>query len=217
MHGDAAGYGYGFWTLVIVNIFLFLFFIISFLTPVKQREWRSMGVTTAFIIALFTEMYGFPLTIYILTALLGAKYPSLNPFSHSSGHLWVTLLGGGQTTLLLVHLVSDGLMLAGFFVMGSGWKQVHAAGGSLVTTGLYGFVRHPQYSGLLLVTIGLLVQWPTIITALMWPVLAFAYYRLAKKEEDDMEREFGDAYRKYRDKVPMFIPRTAGNAMGGER
>ncbi len=207
MHGDAVGYGYGFWSLVVVNVILFLFFILSFIAPVKRREWRSMGVTTAFIIALFTEMYGFPLTIYILTALLGAKYPSLNPFSHDSGHLWVTLLGGGQTMLMLIHLVSNGLMIAGFLIMGAGWKLVHGAGGELVTTGLYSRVRHPQYSGLFLVTIGLLIQWPTIITAVMWPVLVYAYYRLAKKEEADMEREFGDKYRKYTEKVPMFIPR----------
>ena len=212
MHGDGIGYGYGFWSLVIVNVLFFLFFILSFLAPVKRREWRSLGVTTAFIIALFTEMYGFPLTIYILTALLGAKYPSLNPFSHESGHLWVTLFGGGPAMLMFIHLVSNGLMIAGFFIMGAGWKQVHGAGGELVTTGLYSRVRHPQYSGLFLVTIGLLVQWPTIITALMWPVLAFAYYRLARKEEADMEKEFGEAYRMYREKVPMFIPRIAGNA-----
>lgn len=191
MHGEAVGYGYGFWTLVVVNVLLFLFFILSFLAPVKRREWRSMGVTTAFIIALFTEMYGFPLTIYILTALLGAKYPSLNPFSHDSGHLWVTLFGGGQMMLMLIHLVSNGLMIAGFFIMGTGWRQVHGAGGELVTTGLYGRVRHPQYSGLFLVTIGLLVQWPTLITALMWPVLLLAYYKLAKREEATWKRSSG--------------------------
>ena len=212
MQGDGISYGYGFWSLVIVNVLFFLFFILSFLPPRKRREGRSMGVTTAFIIALFTEMYGFPLTIYVLTALLGAKYPSLTPFSHESGPLWVTLFGGGPAMLMLIHLVSNGLMIAGFLIMGAGWKQVHSAGGELVTTGLYSRVRHPQYSGLFLVTIGLLVQWPTIITALMWPVLAFAYYRLAKREEAEMEKEFGEAYRKYREKVPMFIPRIAGNA-----
>lgn len=207
MHGDGISYGYGFWSLVVVNVLLFLFFILSFLAPVQKREWRSMGVTSAFIIALFTEMYGFPLTIYILTALLGSKYPSLNPFSHESGHLWVTLFGGGPAMLMFIHLISNGLMIAGFFIMGTGWKQVHAAKGDLVTTGLYSRVRHPQYSGLFLVTIGLLVQWPTIITALMWPVLVFAYYSLAKKEEAEMERVFGGAYRKYREDIPMFIPK----------
>lgn len=214
MHGEGISYAYGFWTLVVVNVVLFLFFIMSFIAPVKKREWRSMGVTTAFIIALFTEMYGFPLTIYILTAVLGAKYPVLNPFAHASGHLWVTFLGGGAATLTLIHIVSDGLMFTGFVIMSSGWRKVHGAKGALVTNGVYGYVRHPQYSGLILVTIGLLIQWPTIITALMWPVLILAYYRLSKKEEDDMEKEFGAAYRDYKEKTPMFIPRIAGGRQG---
>ncbi len=207
MHGGGISYAYGFWSLVAVNALLFLFFILSFLAPVKKREWRSMGVTTAFIIALFTEMYGFPLTIYILTAVLGARYPALNPFAHESGHLWVTFFGGGAVMLALIHIVSNGLMIAGFFVMAAGWRRIHSAKGGLVTDGVYGHVRHPQYSGLFLITIGLLIQWPTIITALMWPVLITVYYRLSKREELEMEKEFGEAYKKYREEVPMFIPR----------
>ncbi len=166
-----------------------------------------MGVTIAFIIALFTEMYGFPLTIYILTAILSSRYPALIPFAHESGHLWVTFLGGGAVTLTVIHIVSNGLMVAGFFIMASGWKRVHGAKGGLVTEGVYAYVRHPQYSGLFLVTIGLLIQWPTIITILMWPVLITAYYKLSKKEEADMGKEFGEAYKKYKERVPMFIPR----------
>lgn len=210
MHGQGLSYAYGFWSLVAVNVLLFLFFILSFLTPLRKREWRSMGVTVAFIIALFTEMYGFPLTIYILTALLGSKYPVLNPFAHESGHLWVTFFGGGAATLALVHAVSNGLMILGFFMMGSGWGRIHKAEGGLVTDGIYGYVRHPQYTGLFVITIGLLIQWPTIITAVMWPVLIFAYYRLAKREEGVMEKEFGAAYVKYKERVPMFIPRLLG-------
>ncbi len=207
MHGADIPYGYGFWSLAVANVILFLFFILSFLTPVKKREWRSMGMTTAFIVALFTEMYGFPLTIYILTALLGSRYPALNPFSHSSGHLWVAFLGGGGTTLALVHLISDSLMIGGFLLMAAGWRKIHGAKGGLVADGPYAYMRHPQYTGLFIVTLGLLVQWPTIITALMWPVLLAAYYRLSGKEEEEMEREFGQAYRTYKEKVPMFIPR----------
>jgi len=207
MHGGGISYAYGFWSLVVANVVLFLFFILSFLAPVKKREWRSMGVAIAFIIALFTEMYGFPLTIYILTAILGSRYPALNPFAHESGHLWVTFFGGGAVTLTLIHIVSNGLMIAGFYIMASGWKRVHGAKGGLVTEGVYAYVRHPQYSGLFLVTIGLLIQWPTIITVLMWPVLIGAYYKLAKREEKDMEKEFGEEYRRYRERVPMFIPR----------
>lgn len=210
MHGDGISYAYGFWSLVVANVLLFLFFILSFLTPLRKREWRSMGVTVAFIIALFTEMYGFPLTIYILTAVLGSRYPALNPFAHESGHLWVTFFGGGAAMLTLIHVVSNGLMILGFYMMGAGWARIHKATGGLVTDGVYGYIRHPQYAGLFIITIGLLIQWPTIITAAMWPVLIFAYHRLAKREEGEMEKEFGVAYKKYKEEVPMFIPRLGG-------
>jgi protein-S-isoprenylcysteine O-methyltransferase Ste14 len=206
MHGDGVSFAYGFWSLVAINVIIFLFFILSFLAPVKKREWRTSGVATAFFIALFTEMYGFPLTIYILTALLGRSYPALNPFSHDSGHLWVTFLGGGAVMIGAIHVASNGLAIFGFYLMAVGWRLVHAAKGALVTDGIYSYVRHPQYTGLFIITAGMLIQWPTIITAVMWPVLIAAYYRLAKHEEAEMEREFGVAYLEYKKKVPMFIP-----------
>src|SRR3990172_2419046 len=210
MHGEDVSNAYGFWSLVIVNVGLFVFFLLSFLAPTKKREWRSMGVTTAFIVALFTEMYGFPLTIYILTAWLGNKYPVLNPFSHASGHLWLTFFGGGWGMMVWIHLISNGLIIAGFWIMSVAWRRIHAAKGELVTEGPYLYVRHPQYTGLFLIIIGLLIQWPTIITALMSPVLFYVYYRLAKREEAEVDAQFGDPYRKYRATTPMFIPRLGG-------
>lgn len=206
MHGENISFAYGFWSLVIVNVALFAFFILSFLTPFKKREWRSMGVTLAFFVALFTEMYGFPLTIYILTAILGNRYPVLNPFSHASGHLWLTFLGGGAIMMTAIHITSNGLTLIGFVIMWKGWRLIHRAKGGLVTDGPYAYVRHPQYSGLFLIMIGLLIQWPTIITALMFPVLIFIYYRLSKTEESDMVKAVGDEYKRYIEKIPMFIP-----------
>lgn len=207
MHGESVTYGYGFWSLVIVNVGLFAFFLVSFLAPLKKQEWRSMSVTLAFFVALFTEMYGFPLTIYILTAALGSKYPALNPFSHASGHLWLTFLGGGAAMMSAIHLVSNGLVFVGFVIMWKGWKQIHGAQNKLVTGGLYAYVRHPQYSGLFLVMIGMLIQWPTIITAAMFPVLIYVYSRLSKREEVEMVKTFGDDYRRYAGKTPMFVPR----------
>jgi len=207
MHGDGIPFGYGLWSLVAVNAALFIFFVLSFLAPVKRREWRSFGVFSAFVIALFTEMYGFPLTIYLLTAVLGSRYPALNPFSHASGHLWITFLGGGAWMSVLIHLVSNGLMLWGLLLMGAGWRQIHRATGALVTDGVYAWVRHPQYAGLFLITVGMLVQWPTIITAATWPILLTVYYRLARREEREAEARYGEAYRVYRARVPMFVPR----------
>jgi len=207
MHGDAIPFGYGFWSLVVINAGIFVLFVLSFLTPVRQREWRSFGVFSAFVIALFTEMYGFPLTIYILTAILGSRYPVLNPFSHASGHLWITLLGGGAWMSVVIHLVSNGLMLAGLVLMGVGWRRIHKARGELAIDGVYAWVRHPQYAGLFLITVGMLVQWPTIITVLTWPVLLVVYHRLARREEREAEIRFGEAYTRYKATVPMFVPR----------
>ena len=194
-------------SFVLVNVALFGFFILSFLTPFKKREWRAMGVTLGFFVALFTEMYGIPLTIYILTVVLGSRYPALNPFSHASGHLWLTFFGGGAFMMTVIHIISNGLTVIGFVIMWKGWKLLHGAKGGPVTEGPYAYVRHPQYSGLFVIMIGMLIQWPTIITALMFPVLVFIYYRLSKREEEEMIRTFGDEYQKYRVRVPMFIPK----------
>src|SRR3990172_7600490 len=207
MHGEEITWGYGFWSLVVVNAAIFVLFALSFLAPVRRREWRSFGVFTAFVVALFTEMYGFPLTIYVLTAILGSRYPALIPFSHASGHLWITLLGGGPWMSAVIHLVSNGLMLAGLLLMGVGWYRIHRARGELVTDGVYAWVRHPQYAGLFLITIGMLVQWPTIMTVLTWPVLLVVYRRLAGREEREAEIRFGEAYARYKATVPMFFPR----------
>lgn len=212
MHGEGISYAYGFWSLVVVNVALFAFFLLSFLTPLKKREWRSMGATLAFFVALFTEMYGFPLTIYILTGVFGSKYPVLNPFSHASGHLLLTFVGGGPVMMTIIHLISNGLVIIGFAIMWKGWKLIHGAKGRLVTEGPYVYVRHPQYSGLFIVMIGMLIQWPTIITALMFPVLLYVYYRLSKREESEMMELFGDEYKRYMEKSNMFIPNLGGKA-----
>jgi protein-S-isoprenylcysteine O-methyltransferase Ste14 len=207
MHGQEIQYGYGFWSLVVVNAAIFVLLALSFLTPVQRREWRSFGVFTAFVVALFTEMYGIPLTIYVLTAVLGSRYPALNPFSHASGHLWITLLGGGAWMSGVIHLVSNALMGGGLLLMWAGWRKIHQARGELVTDGVYARVRHPQYAGLFLITVGMLVQWPTIITIAAWPLLLTVYFRLARREEREAEALYGEAYRVYRARVPMFVPR----------
>jgi len=205
MHDDT-GYAYGMWIVPAFNIGIFLFFILSFLKPRGSQEWRSMSVVTAFLVALFAEMYGFPLTIYLLSGWLGDAYPALQPFSHKFGHLWVVVFGGSNLAWALVMGLSLGFMIMGYMLLSKGWTQIHAARGGLVTDGIYAYARHPQYTGLFLVIIGFLIQWPTLLTALMAPVLLYAYVHLARIEEKRSEKEFGEVYIEYIHKTPAFFP-----------
>jgi len=199
-------YAYGMWVIVAFNVGLFLFFILSFIKPKGRTEWRNMGMVTAFLVALFTEMYGFPLTIYLLTGWLGEAYPVLQPFNHKFGHLWVVVFGGSTLTWVIVMGLSLVFLFAGYTLMSKGWHQIHAAHGSLVTGGVYSYVRHPQYTGLILFIVGFLIQWPTILTVIMAPILLFAYTHLARTEERNMQRQFGQDYADYAKALPLFFP-----------
>ena len=215
MHGQNI-YAYGMWPAVAFNVVLFLFFALTFVRPKGAIEWRNMGVFIAFIVALFTEMYGIPLTIYFLTQWLGNAYPALDPFTHAHGHLWLVWLGLADSSwaMTVLHLVSNGIVILGFYLLYKGWSLIHASDGkTLVTHGIYSRMRHPQYVGLFLITVGLLIQWPTIVTLIMWPILTFAYYRLAKKEEAEVSRHFPEEYSKYRKTVPAFIPKKVNGTV----
>lgn len=206
MH-TASEYAYGMWPMVLLNVGLVLVFVLSFLKPKRRVEWRSMGLFTAWIAALFAEMYGFPLTIYALTALLGRQYPVLDPFTHKNGHLLVALFGGSEAVWLVLMVVTTALLWGGILIMQKGWRQIHHSNGALVTDGVYARMRHPQYTGMFLLIGALLLQWPTLLSLLMAPVLIAAYVRLAHREEAEMEAQFGRRYQTYRAAVPAFWPR----------
>lgn len=199
-------YAYGMWVVMAFNVGLFLFFFLSFLVPKEKLEWRNMGIVTAFLVALFSEMYGFPLTIYLLTGWLGDAYPVLQPFNHKFGHLWVVVFGGSDLAWFVVMGLSLLFMLAGYILLSKGWNQVHGGKSELVTDGVYAYVRHPQYTGLMLVIIGFLIQWPTLLTVLMAPILIGAYVHLSHHEEKIMLQRFGQSYQDYIDRLPMFFP-----------
>lgn len=207
-------YAYGVWLFVAINAGIFIFFALSYLRPKRRWEWRSLGAFSAFTVALFTEMYGFPLSIYVLISVLGSRYPVTNPFTHVNGNLWAVFMGGSDYVSGFFMFLGSVAMIAGIVLMGKAWKQIHAAKAELVTVGLYRRVRHPQYFGLFLITVGMFIQWPTIVTVAMWPILMFMYYRLARREEKEMETQFGDQYATYRRQVPMFLPRLALASQG---
>ncbi|HEY4931357.1 MAG TPA: isoprenylcysteine carboxylmethyltransferase family protein [Terriglobales bacterium] len=203
------GTAYGMWGLVLIESAFFIIFAFSFTRPKTRTDWRSFGAFSAFIVALFAEMYGFPLTIFLLSGWLASHYPGVDFMSHESGHMLHTLLGlKGNPHMDPLHIVSEVLIVAGLFLLASSWRVLYAAQKSqtLATTGPYAYIRHPQYIAFIAVMFGFLLQWPTIPTLVMFPVLVWMYVRLAKAEERQVQTEFREAYTNYARGVPAFIP-----------
>ena len=203
---------YGLWGLVIINSVVFVLFAYSFFKPRTPRDWRSFGAFSAFLVALFVEMYGFPLTIYFMAGWLQSRYPNIDWFSHDAGHL-LEMMFGWKTNPHAgpFHILSFIFIGGGFVLISAAWKVLYDAQQkrALATTGPYSYVRHPQYVGFIMVMFGFLLQWPTILTLAMFPVLTFMYVKLAKNEERDSIAEFGSAYTKYATEVPGFIPKLS--------
>lgn len=200
-------YGYGLWALVIVNSAIFIAFAVSFFHPANRRDWKAMGAFSAFIVALFTEMYGFPLTIYLLTGVFGSRLGV--DLTHNGGHLWTDLIGWkGDPHLSPFHLASYLLIGAGMYLIAKAWRVLWTAANrrTLAVTGAYAYVRHPQYAGFLAVMVGFLLQWPTLPTLVMFPFLVVIYRRLATSEEATVRAKFGTTWDDYAAVTPRFLP-----------
>lgn len=203
---------YGLWSLVIINSLVFIIFAFSFTKPKTPRDWRSFSAFSAFIVALFAEMYGFPLTIYFLSGWLQSRYPGVDWLSHDAGHLLEMLFGWRANPHFgPFHILSMGFIGGGFWLLASAWKVLYQAvqRNELATTGPYARIRHPQYDAFVLIMFGFLLQWPTIVTLGMFPILTWMYVRLARSEERDAETHFGERWREYAARTPRFIPRLA--------
>lgn len=211
---------YGLWSLVIVNSAVFILFAFSFFKPKTPRDWRSFGAFSSFLVALFAEMYGFPLTIYLLSGWLQTRFPEVNWFSHDAGHLLEEIFGWRTNPHFgPFHILSFIFIGAGFMLISAGWKLLYAAqrAGRLATSGVYAYVRHPQYVGFVLVMFGFLLQWPTVLTLAMFPVLVAMYVHLAREEEHEALKQFGDDYRRYMARTPGYFPRFTALRSEGEQ
>jgi protein-S-isoprenylcysteine O-methyltransferase Ste14 len=204
---------YGLWSLVLVNSVVFILFAYTFFKPRTSRDWRSFGAFSAFLVALFTEMYGFPLTIYFLSGWLQSRYPNIDWFSHDAGHL-LEMMFGWKTNPHAgpFHILSFVFIGGGFILISAAWRVLYDAQQHrrLATSGPYAHVRHPQYIGFILIMFGFLLQWPTLLTLAMFPVLVGMYVHLAHQEEREVRAEFGSEYERYAAKTPGWFPRLGG-------
>lgn len=117
---------------------MFVLFAFSFARPRTARDWRSFGAFSAFLVAYFVEMHGFPLTLYLLSGWLGSRYPGVDWFAHDSGHLLEMLFGWrGNPHFGPFHLLSAVFIGGGFWLLAAAWRVLYEAQRSaiLATTG----------------------------------------------------------------------------------
>ena len=210
---------YGLWGLAFINTAVFIIFAFSFFKPKTKRDWRTFGAFSAFIAALFAEMYGFPLTIYMLAGWLQSRIPGTDVLTHDAGHIWYSLFGfKGDPHLNPIHIASNLFIAGGFILLSAAWRVLFEAQrtGGLATSGPYARVRHPQYVAFIVIMFGFLLQWPTLLTLLMFPVLVTMYVRLAHREEREVATEFGQVWEHYAASTPRWVPRLRSAASAGD-
>ena len=212
---NASGGDYGLWSLVAINSAFFILFAASFFKPRTRQDWRTLGMFSAFVVALFTEMYGFPLTIYLLSGWMAERFPRINWMSHNAGHLPEMLFGWKANPHFgPFHLLSTVFIIGGFLLLAKAWPVLYNAQktGRIASTGPYARIRHPQYAAFILVMAGFLLQWPTVITLILVPILVAIYVRLARREEVQAIVAFGEDYRIYMTKTPGWWPHFMGDS-----
>ncbi len=115
-----------------------------------------------------------------------------------------------SSVLINLHNVAGAILAAvGFTVFCIGAGQVYynkLTRKGAVTGGIYNLIRHPQYMSLVICSFGLLLLWPRYIVMLSFVTMLFAYYFLARVEEKECEKKFGQRYIEYKNRTNMFLP-----------
>lgn len=194
-----------FWGGAAISIVVVSWFFYRYVVPKNWREWTRAGIVQAFVIAFYVEMYGFPVTIYLLARIFGLDVRG----NFWDGNLWIYLTGR-QEAMLVSMFTGYAIVFFGVTLVVAGWREVYRANkqARLATRGPYALVRHPQYTGFFLALFGEgVVHWPTVFSLTAFPIVVIAYVLLARKEERQMIEKFGDEYREYQRRVQMFLPR----------
>lgn len=187
-----------------VAFFVILYSSVLLFAPFyRKMDKKPATAYFAFVLAFAIEMHGIPLSMYWIASLIGRTLPE----GVLWGHTLVDKIGyTGMHLQIILSLLALGLIINGWYNIYHLYWSKEKGCGRVVQRGVYRYIRHPQYTGFLLLTTGMVLGWATLPTIIMWPIICLMYYRLAKKEEQDMIKEFGDEYLSYMGKTKMFIP-----------
>ncbi len=193
---------FGQWWAVALWVLVYGVFL-AFLPFYKKSQLKPSGAYLAFVVAYAFEMFGIPMSMYIIAWAFGSTLPEGILWGHTliqwMGY-WPMYIG------LVISLLGLGLVVVGWREIYRQYWSKEENRGHLVTSGIYRYIRHPQYTGFMLITLGMMLEWVTLPLLIMWPILGVVYYRLARREEADMEKEFGKEYVEYRNRTSMFVP-----------
>lgn len=194
---------YGNWVAVAIWILIYGVFLF-FLPFYRKSQRKPTAAYLAFIIAYALEMFGIPMSMYFVAWAFGRNLPD----GILWGHTLNQYIGNwGMYICIVLHIIGGLLVIVGWRAIHKNYWRHDSGEGKIVNTGIYRYIRHPQYTGFLLITLGMIFEWATIPLLIMWPILIIVYYRLARKEEQDMVQEFGDQYVVYKKQTGMFLPK----------